>query len=197
MLVRVGRIELPSYRWQRYILPLNYTRIYGFQSSKQRPIRQSIAYSFIFSKFFLKIRISRGTKRGFSPYRTRIVFVFKPFFIMEGFETYGFSTGFVPMYIGIRPRLSLGYPPRSGWAPPRGFVLLHETSLRRSNPSRKARRGLALGHSLHFVRSVPSEGFEPPTTVPKTGMISISLRGRVLRYNVSILAHIGKKPKLL
>ncbi len=26
VVVRVGRIELPFYRWQRYVLPLNYTR---------------------------------------------------------------------------------------------------------------------------------------------------------------------------
>jgi hypothetical protein len=45
--VRVGRIELPSYRWQRYILPLNYTR--KFQLLKIRyenhaTTAQSIAY---------------------------------------------------------------------------------------------------------------------------------------------------------
>jgi len=29
--VRVGRIELPSYPWQGYILPLNYTRRFNYQ----------------------------------------------------------------------------------------------------------------------------------------------------------------------
>jgi hypothetical protein len=40
MVVRVGRIELPSYRWQRYILPLNYTRIYF-----QKPLTDKAEYS--------------------------------------------------------------------------------------------------------------------------------------------------------
>gem|GEM_PF-6894779 len=72
----------------------------------------------------------------------------------EGFETYSFGTVFVfsiPRKLGTRKYTQT-------------FRVL----------GRFALKCKASGD----VTFVPSEGFEPPTTVPKTGMISISLRGR-------------------